>query len=166
MHRLPPKRVTTQTTLSVSPADLSNESLRHARTEFLNGRQVQGLELTPGPSFAAVSEKWSLSCSLTPLDHAVQPVEARAVLLEAPQRLVISSVVTSGTLYLRRLIWDAVPGTPYLGRLIPHPSSLLAGAWSGFDTAVRTAFLTRLSGLSPSSSSPSSSIRGIVVGAR
>ncbi len=31
-------------------------------------------------------------------------------------------------------------------------SSLLAGAWSGFDTAVRTAFLTRLSGLSPSSS--------------
>jgi hypothetical protein len=29
--------------------------------------------------------------------------------------------------------------------------ALLAGAWSGFDTAVRTTFLTRLSGLSPSS---------------
>jgi hypothetical protein len=48
-------------------------------------------------------------------------------------------------------VGDVLP--PFAFRLPPSAfRALLAGAWSGFDTAVRTAFLTQLSGLSPSSS--------------
>jgi len=42
--------------------------------------------------------------------------------------------------------------SPFSFRLPPSAfRALLAGAWSGFDTAVRTAFLARLSGLCRSS---------------
>jgi len=46
------------------------------------------------------------------------------------------------------------PGAITVGGALPPSAfrALLAGAWSGFDTAVRTAFLTQLSGLFPSSS--------------